>query len=248
METATWRDRIKNAAWWKWFTSSIKGGWYLVFPGATAIAAGDDHLLDTRRIILVMQPIILLGVIALICDCPAHWARAFLWAAACLSVGFFAGFLFGIPKVLQGERTNPTPATKPPTGYRQRVNTNLEEISDWLTKIIVGLGLYELKKVPSWLDRLAAVFAASVDHKPEERGVLGGAVVFFFVSGFLLGYLVTRLYLQGALGRADRAAVPDEGAAPKLTEADQAVTAGVADADHEKGPDSQPAKKDDPNA
>ncbi len=136
---------------------------------------------------------------------------------ACLSSGFLTGFLFGIPKILQGARS-PSTETIIASGYRQRVNTNLEEISDWLTKIIVGLGLYELKLIPGWIDRLSAAFASSLNQKSPHQAFLGAAIVFFLICGFLLGYLVTRLYLQGALGRADLAAVPDEGAQPKRSE------------------------------
>jgi hypothetical protein len=162
-----------------------------------------------------MQPIIVLGLVAVGIDCGKLAARGFILAVACLAAGFLAGFLFGIPRVLQGDRAQPPNPAVGSGAYRQRVNTNLEEISDWLTKIIVGLGLYELKRVPAWVGELARVFASSFQQPEQERGFFGAAIVFFLICGFLLGYLVTRLYLQGALGRADLAAVPDLGGATK---------------------------------
>ena len=57
-------------------------------------------------------------------------------AAAATAVGAFLGFLFGIPRTLQG---NTTPGPDEIADYRP--NTNLEQISDWLTKILVGVGL-----------------------------------------------------------------------------------------------------------
>src|SRR5262245_31088533 len=63
------------------------------------------------------------------------------WAIALWSAGVGLGFLFAIPRVLQGKGApSPGPAAAAsaaaasPTVYEQRVNTNLEEISDWLTK------------------------------------------------------------------------------------------------------------------
>ncbi|MFL5330330.1 MAG: hypothetical protein ACJ8C4_15625 [Gemmataceae bacterium] len=105
---------------------------------------GPEHLLDTQRIISVMKPIIVLGLFVLAIDCGAYFARGLLLAAACVAAGFFAGFVFGIPRVLQVDRV-PKSLKAADGEYRQRVNTNLEDISDWITKIIVGLGLYELK-------------------------------------------------------------------------------------------------------
>ena len=82
-----------------------------------------------------------------------------LWAIGIWSAGAAIGFL-AIPRVLQGRpvpgATNaqapassgssaPSPAAPV---YEQRVNTNLEEISDWLTKIIIGMTLVELKQIP----------------------------------------------------------------------------------------------------
>jgi len=124
-------------------------------------------------------------------------------------------------KTLSWTRVTQLPNPISGTAYRQRVNTNLEEISDWLTKIIVGLGLYELKRIPTWIGELARVFASSLQRSDQEQGVFGAAIVFFLICGFLMGYLVTRLYLQGALGRADLAAVPDLGAAPKQQQSEQ---------------------------
>lgn len=171
-----------------------------------------DGLLDARRIAWVTCLVIIIGLLALAVVCRWRFPQGIVWALACLATGFFAGFLFGIPRVLQREHHS---AELSSDTYRQKVNTNLEDISDWVTKIIVGLGIYQLDKVPFWLDNLAMLFARSVQCDQETTGVFGGAIVFFLVCGFLLGYLLTRLYLQGALGRADRLAVPDERAAQK---------------------------------
>jgi hypothetical protein len=144
-----------------------------------------------------------------------------IWALALLASGTGIGFLFGIPKVLQGSPapaapalpasspgTAPRPGSPPSTSqvistYRQRVNTNLEEISDWLTKIIVGVTLIQLRTVPDHLWRLAGVISSSLGTGvPQGFGI--ALVLFFATSGFLFGYLVTRLYIQGALARAER--------------------------------------------
>lgn len=192
---------------WRWLVSLWRG----LAAALRGLPVEADELLDMRRIIAGMWPILLSGFIFALFVCEKHWARGAMWCFSCLAVGAGIGFLFGIPKVLQGDRNGSRN-----TEYRQRVNTNLEEISDWLTKIIVGLGLIQLAKIPSWIDRLASLFADSVIVNTTERGVLAAIIVFFSVGGFLFGYLITRLFLQGALGRADRAAAfPDEGSLRK---------------------------------
>lgn len=135
---------------------------------------------------------------------------AMSWSLGYFSLGFVVGFLFGIPRVLQAEGSRKPGAEG--TNYEQRVNTNLEQISDWLTKIIVGLGLVELRVVPSHLQKAAqwmaqsfvAPVAAGAAPSEAATSFAGALIIFFTVLGFLGGYLTTRLFLAGAFGRADR--------------------------------------------
>ncbi len=68
-------------------------------------------------------------------------ATAAMWAFACLCAGGFVGFLFGIPRFApQSERESAVAARAATRSGGWQSNSNLVEISDWLTKIIVGLG------------------------------------------------------------------------------------------------------------
>src|SRR5438552_685547 len=111
-----------------------------------------DEMIDMRRITAVMWPLVLAGAGFTLWECGSAWAAGAMWALACFAVGVVTGFLFGIPRVLQGTDSGAEATAHTP--YQQRVNTNLEQISDWLTKIIVGLGLVQLTKVPGYLSKV----------------------------------------------------------------------------------------------
>ena len=83
------------------------------------------------------------------------------------------------------------------------MNTNLEEISDWLTKIIVGVTLVELPALLARLGQAAKLIAGSLGG--DSRISFAYAVMMYFsVTGFLGGYLLTRLYLQTAFRDTDK--------------------------------------------
>jgi len=134
-----------------------------------------------------------------------------LWALACFATGTCLGFLFGIPKVLQqdsegSDNSGPNKLGKSSKAYRQLVNTNLIEISDWLTKIIVGLGLINFGKIPSIVLGVATIFAQAITGGDPSKGVISVAVaviVSYTATGLLFGYLITRLYLASAFHKAD---------------------------------------------
>jgi hypothetical protein len=123
----------------------------------------------------------------------------FIWALACMGSGCLVGFLFGIPREDSGPGDVPSSQTQP-AHYRQRINANLEQVSDWLTKIIVGLGLVELRMVPTHLMSMAA-YMTGPEHEACQP-FAGALIVYFAAGGFLFGYLYTRLYLAGAIFRA----------------------------------------------
>lgn len=122
--------------------------------------------------------------------------------AAFLSAALL-GFLFGVPKTLQGTAPGRSPLYK--------INTSFEEISDWLTKMIIGVGLVELKSIPSALMTLNDYVAWAVPQ-PGAAPVVGATVVFFGAAGLLVGYLSTRLYISRAFKDADEQLNPLEDA------------------------------------
>lgn len=135
------------------------------------------------------------------------------WALSCLAAGGIIGFLFGIPRVLQdnnaavavtknGEEKSDLTRTAQ-SAYRMQVNTNLEQISDWLTKIIVGVGLIELRRLPEALTSLSLFLAGGVDSSSQTQVLASTIIVYFTMVGFLGAYLMTRIYLAQAFSRAD---------------------------------------------
>jgi hypothetical protein len=131
-----------------------------------------------------------------------------LTAGSALMVGALLGFLFGIPRTLQGERPpDVLEANGGGTAPEYRVNTNLEQISDWLTKILVGVGLVQLGAIIDALGDLADYIAAGLGDIAAAAAFALGVVVYFAVAGFLLAYLWTRLNLTGAFARAESAAM-----------------------------------------
>lgn len=114
---------------------------------------------------------------------------------AVLVIAALGGFLFGIPRALQQvPSANGTPVGG---ATRYAINTNLEEISDWLTKIIVGVGLIQLGQIAELLGQLVASLAPGLGGQPSSRLVAGAELAFFGTWGFLIGYLLTRTYLTG---------------------------------------------------
>jgi hypothetical protein len=160
-----------------------------------------------------------------------------LAAGASLLSGFLLGFLFGIPRTPKdaasgqagGTTTTQQGADGGDTaGQRAKnrlasveTNSNLVEISDWLTKILVGVGLVELSKIPGKMEALAGYVSKGLRgcEDPALAGYMASGlqackdsvsidrshaaalaiIVFFFAAGFLIAYLWVRLYFQRAL-------------------------------------------------
>ncbi|WP_431679862.1 hypothetical protein [Kitasatospora sp. KL5] len=142
-----------------------------------------------------------------------HGIRALgggLVVAATFAVGGgLLGFLFGIPKLLtSGAAAHPDDQAATSTAS-YAPNTNLEQVSDWLTKILLGAGLTQIGTFPRRLNELGQALAPAVGGGPGAVGFAAALSVYFTVLGFLSGWLLTRLLLARALSAADRQTLAD---------------------------------------
>lgn len=115
------------------------------------------------------------------------------------------GFLFGVPRTLTSARRDDRSLQDQP-GSDIRANTNLEQVSDWLTALLIGATLVQLGEVPPAAARLFASLAPALGDTGSSASFAGGIVIYFVVLGFLMGWLNTRLYLGIAMQNADHAA------------------------------------------
>jgi hypothetical protein len=186
-----------------------------------------------------------LGVVGLgiyASQAPNGWtvfAAGLMFALSAGAVGGFVGFLFGVPRTVSSESTPPTIEGKPSfaaiTGV-VRPSTNLEQISDWLTKILVGATLVQLGTIGSGAARLFRAVAPALGDKPHSTAFAGALFIYFSLLGFPFGWLRARLLLGQLMRRADesmayfaQAAVAEE--AGSLDKAETLYSAGAMAAD-----------------
>ena len=98
-----------------------------------------------------------------------------------------------------------------------RPNTNLEQISDWLTKLLVGAGLVQLGAIKTGLVdfQLSIERAFATDRAPAAVGAFAvGVLLFYLITGFIFGYVWARTVLPLAFTKADEAAFRVIGSMP----------------------------------
>ena len=110
-------------------------------------------------------------------------------AAGATLAAAIIGFLFGLPRMVE----------RPDSTGIMTTNTNLDQISDWLTKILVALGLVQLGRFADGLQGLAESVAPGLGDRADSETFALGLIVYCLADGFLLGYLWTRLELSPRL-------------------------------------------------
>lgn len=130
---------------------------------------------------------------------PQHKLQVFtvatMIAFAATAAGVMLGFIFAIPKTV----TSDVGGT---TGFGEsfRRNTNLEQVSDWLVKVLIGAGVASIASARGAVTPL-------LSHVDEHLGA-GGVLLFpciiivSSVAGFLHAYLLTGLQLPRELTHA----------------------------------------------
>ena len=139
-------------------------------------------------------------------------------------VGGFLGFLFGIPRRVSadGGAADARPAdgraatdTKATAAYA--LSTNLTQVSDWLTKVIIGVSLVQAQNAYSGFITTCQTAALWLfENRHGSPVVLGAALAGGAVFGFLFFYLYTQLVLSRLIAAAERALGALQGATERL--------------------------------
>jgi hypothetical protein len=116
-------------------------------------------------------------------------------------VGAVLGFLFGLPRARVADSTT-TSAASASTFYL--TNSNLIKVSDWLTTIVIGLGLVNLGKVVPALRSLGQALEAPLGGKPWAGTVGISVLIVGVLAGFILDYLWTSIRVRELLEESER--------------------------------------------
>ena len=133
--------------------------------------------------------------------------RAFtvVWFAsgAAFFGGTTVGVLFGLPRFQARTTTpnsNPRDAdTRDASGTQLSDNTNLQDVSDWLTKIIIGFGIAQFGEIIQLLGRVTNKVATGMGDADQVSGnevIAASAMVYGAVCGFFFYYFWARIHFH----------------------------------------------------
>jgi hypothetical protein len=126
-----------------------------------------------------------------------------LWALAAVAVGGLFGFIFAVPRPRGPTMERTSEGKNVPVG--DDAPSPIEQISDWLTKIIVGVSLVQYAAIRDDFLRTVHVVARGLGGPaPRAEAAAQAILLYFGILGFYTFYLITRLQLNRALGKADR--------------------------------------------
>jgi hypothetical protein len=199
---------------------------------------------DWRTAIPLLALFGILGTVFYVLQFPLDkaWsvvATAAITAGAAALAGSLLGLLFGIPKA---KATDPANSS---SGPLYQGNSNLEQVSDWLTKLLLGAGLVQLGMAPAALARLANSLGQGFGGTASSAGFGLALVIFYAGCGFLYLYLWCRLSLPKKLTNAETA---EEKKVAELKDAADKTRAAVKDAPAVKATEAEQEGGEPPTA
>lgn len=133
-------------------------------------------------------------------------AAAITTGIAAFMAGGILGFLFGIPRYAASTADRQIHEAERSGIVKYHANTNLEQISDWLTKILVGLGLTQFKEIGRFFNSVTEDVGKALAGADSSLGNVeaAGLLVLALSTGFLFFYLWSRVYLPRMFQRAEQ--------------------------------------------
>lgn len=83
-----------------------------------------------------------------------------------------------------------------PSRARLTDNTNLEDVSDWLTKILIGIGIAEFDDIVTYLGEIGDLVGQGMGGEGLASGnkiIAVSSILYGFVCGFLFYYFWARV-------------------------------------------------------
>ena len=186
------------------------------FFKAIIIGSAENNINDDNRIWQVIRSIVIIGFLMILCICAGNLLKndqesqsillyysgavglLVLIGGASFMSGGLMGFLFGIPRIMQNHKDETS------NGASIAHNDNLVEVSDWLTKIIVGVSLTQINSIPSALKSFGEYIR---DNSPTIGLTVNSSIsviIYFAITGFAASYLWTRLYFTKLLANTNK--------------------------------------------
>lgn len=144
-----------------------------------------------------------------------------MMALAATAVGGLAGFLLGLPRystvtLPPPDETGsvehlPTLSPRPSSATMATFtpSNNLEQISDWLTKLLLGAGLVQLGAIGKWLrdlvNSIADAFTVPGAPSSSARIIAGSLLILGAIDGFIFVYMCTAIWYRHVSEQTERA-------------------------------------------
>jgi PASTA domain len=185
---------------------SKRGVARLLDPAPSGRMAGDK--IQRGVLVVVVTLLVLMIVAAVLLGFATHDSGAgvtsFVLFAAAAAVGAGLGFLFGLPRArVAGDETDPA-TTTPTASTFYLTNSNLIKVSDWLTTIVIGLGLVNLDKVVPAIRRLGHALHQPLGGAPYSGAVGISVLIVGLFAGFILDYLWTSIRVRELLEESEQ--------------------------------------------
>lgn len=127
-------------------------------------------------------------------------AIATLACIGAFAVGGMLGLLFGSPTMGTSPPATTGQDARAPSNFGVRPNTSLERVADWLTTMIVGLGLVNLRPILNEATAMSVWLTQAITGTTTWNGTPGAAIALgFSFAGFALVYLWSMRFLPSEL-------------------------------------------------
>ena len=170
-----------NTSWWRGAWSSIAFSVQAVVAAAVGVRKAIFPPPECKadrviRWLLLLDLTFLLLLTRWAYDPPVMFAAII----AANAVGAIFGLLFAVPRRDKDAKRSPISG-----------NTSLDDVSDWLTKTIIGAGLVSWSSILARLDQSGAYVGVAMASYEQESIVAGGVAVLLasFGLGAIIGYL-----------------------------------------------------------